>query len=154
MSYNKSLMIGLCVLVVFWVGLAYLVYPAFAAPGANVGENVIPLSRDKATAPYAVFQVWGSGSNRQKCFDDADDTIKLSATYANCAVRFAQDAVTKVWFLTIPTTLPSGSYLVIIRDGADNSEANTDTDVAAPVITWNKDTQSLLVNQNDVFVSY
>ncbi len=152
-NYGKAAASAMCAIVlVFVVGV--LIQAVFAQPGQIAGENKIPLGRDKAVAPYAVFQCWMGGSNTAKCFDGSDDTVKAGATYANCAVRFEQDAVSKIWWLTVPATLDSGSYVVIIRTGTDGAEANTDTDVVSPVITWDKTTQSLKVVLTDVFVSY
>lgn len=128
--------------------------PKAEAAGLVVGENKLPLARDKATAPYAVFQAWLAGSDTGKCFDDADDTLKTGATYANCAIRAEQDAVTKVWWVQVPAALTSGGYLVIFRDGADGAEANTDADVAMVAITWNRELQNLRTVTTDVMASY
>ena len=114
------------------------------------GQKTIPLARDLATAPYAVFQRWGD----QQCYDADDGTVKAGATYANCAVRFDQDAVTAAWFLTIPSTLTNGTYLVLIRDGADGAEANTDTEVSMVVIEWSRDVQSFKVVQDGMFYGF
>lgn len=126
------------------------VTPVFAA-GQGTGINTLPLGRDKATAPYAVFQEWRSD---KRCFDDSDNTLKTSATYANCAVRFSQHTVTGLWWLTIPSDLPTGTYIVICRDGTDGSETNADTDIVSVVITWNKSDQTLSTTQMDVLASY
>jgi hypothetical protein len=141
--------LSICVLAAMALSIS-----AWAAPGQSVGENTIFLERDRATAPYAVFQCWGDGVDTKKCWDTTDSTLKLSATYANCTVRFVQDAVTKDWFLTIPAALPSRSYKVIIRDGSAGAETNLDTAVATPVITWDKTAGCLKVNNADVFVIY
>lgn len=139
------------------VVLGWAVLPASrlqAVVGSAVGENKIPLDRDKASAPYAVFQAWLSGDSTGRCFDGADNTLKASATYANCAIRAERDSVTRLWWITVPAELPGGTYLVIIRDGADGAEANTDTGVATICIVWSAVDQTFYTTTQNVFSSY
>jgi hypothetical protein len=123
-------------------------------PGQYIAENIIPLGRDKATAPYAIAIAWGCGSNSKKHFDAADNTLKLAPIYADCAIRFEQNAVSKIWTLTIPSLLPSGSYLFIIRNGDAGSELDTDTDVSSIFLTWDKELQSIISSESNIFVAY
>ncbi len=145
-------MMSVLLLAVVMTGIFYV--PVGAEPGQAIAENKIPLGRDKATAPYAVFQAWMAGDTTRKCFDDSTDTVKSGATYANCAIRMDQDAVTKVWWLTVPPALETGTWLVIIRDGADGAEVNTDTDVATVTIAWNAAAQTLSTVALDALALY
>jgi len=120
-----------------------------ARPGMPAGVSTVPLSRDLATTPYGVLQKWETLA----IFDDSDDTLKAAPTYADAAVLFVQNAVSKVWFLTIPAALDDGTYILIIRDRVAATAANTDTDVAMVIFTWSK-TLGIVVSQTGYFVSY
>ncbi len=151
---GKIMLQSLAVLTLIAAITAAIYLPAKAAPGEIIGENKIPVKRDSAAAPYAVFQAWLAGGNTGKCYEVSSRTLKFSATYANCAVRAEQDSVTKLWWITVPPELDSGTYIVIIRDGAAGAESNSDTDVAAPVIAWDKNLRNLKTTLQDVLANY
>jgi len=125
--------------------------------GQVTGENDVPLS-DKAvtdagfTAPYLLPQRWGDGVSTGVIYNAT--TGAATTTYADAAIRFAQDAVTGDWFAPIPDILPSGGFWGIIRDGADGAEAKTDTEIGRVYFEWDTSTNSLRIAKTDMFVSF
>ena len=123
--------------------------------GQTTGENRIPLTTAyAAAAPYGIFVAWGEGKNSGQIFDLAAGALAAAPTYENCDVRFEQDAVTGEWILTIPPTLPSNSYRILVRDGAAGAVTSADDDICRIHISWSAESNCLKINKTDLFVGY